>query len=891
MKLGAEDYVPKPFDNDEIRLVVRRALERTALARENRMLRARLERDLGFENLIGSGPAMRRVFETIQKVAETDLTVLIRGESGTGKELVAQALHQHSARKRRPFVAVNCAAISRELVESELFGHEKGAFTGAEARRVGRFEAARRRHDLPRRDRRHGARDPGQGAARAPGALLRARRRQQAPRGGRARRRRDPPRPRARRARRALPRGPLLPAQGRRARAAAAARAARGRARRSRRASSSSSPSATAGPPHASRRGALAALSRHAWPGNVRELRNVVERAAVLAPGRRDRRPRTSRSRPRARRAERGGRRRGRGGLPFGEAKRSADGALRARLPAARAARERAATCPAPPRRSAWCARACSRRSASSGSATRTGAARTRGRRRTAMTTRRPGLLARLAGLLRGAFTGWLRDREESNPARGLRERHRRARRPVPRAEGGRRRHPLHAQQARGRARRAPRRAGAHPRGRAPRRGPQRRRARARARHAQAGAARGPRARRARAGRAARTRPRRRRRTCCASATRSARSSARRAAPSRASRTRAPGAASRRPSRASRSTPTCAPSRRCATTSRASRARACSTASSPATSGLDGRLRAIREESRREAAAARARRAEAPARRPHPAGRADGGAELPVAPVAGDSRGRRVARRTVTPSATVREAEPRSGPSATVPSRPLLARSRGAARRAAGGPPCRRAGGPRAAPAAAPPRARADRDAGRGASPGASTRSFSSSGSSTGSSSARSTVSGSAGRARSASPGPSISGRGSPRGSGSKDIASAVSSLALRDEGREIHHLADLRQARVAARRPAAAIRGSDFTASPSGVAVEHEGELEVLDPDHVAHLERAPRHLHAVHEGAVDRLEIAHLVAVALAHQHARGAARPRGSRADRRTPWRGRA
>ena len=142
MKLGADDYVPKPFDNDEIRLVVRRALERTRLSRENRLLRARIERDFSFDNLIGSGPAMRRVFEMIQKVAETDLTVLIRGASGTGKELVAQALHQHSPRKSRPFVAVNCAAISRELVESELFGHEKGAFTGADARRAGRFEAA-----------------------------------------------------------------------------------------------------------------------------------------------------------------------------------------------------------------------------------------------------------------------------------------------------------------------------------------------------------------------------------------------------------------------------------------------------------------------------------------------------------------------------------------------------------------------------------------------------------------------------------------------------------------------------------------------------------------------------------------------------------------------------
>ena len=142
MKAGAEDYVPKPFDNDQIRLVVSRALERTRLARENRLLLERVEREYGFENLIGSGPAMQRVFAAIQKVAETDLTVLVRGESGTGKELVAQALHQRSPRRDRPFVAVNCAAISAQLVESELFGHEKGAFTGADARRLGRFETA-----------------------------------------------------------------------------------------------------------------------------------------------------------------------------------------------------------------------------------------------------------------------------------------------------------------------------------------------------------------------------------------------------------------------------------------------------------------------------------------------------------------------------------------------------------------------------------------------------------------------------------------------------------------------------------------------------------------------------------------------------------------------------
>jgi len=142
MKTGADDYVPKPFDNDELRVVVARSLERHRLERENRALRERLQREFGFDQLIGSGAKMRRVFETIQKVAETDLSVLIRGESGTGKELVAQALHESSRRRAQPFVAVNCAAINKELVESELFGHEKGAFTGADARRIGRFEAA-----------------------------------------------------------------------------------------------------------------------------------------------------------------------------------------------------------------------------------------------------------------------------------------------------------------------------------------------------------------------------------------------------------------------------------------------------------------------------------------------------------------------------------------------------------------------------------------------------------------------------------------------------------------------------------------------------------------------------------------------------------------------------
>jgi len=142
MKLGAADYVPKPFDNDELELVVDRVLEGMQLRRDLRLFQAQAADAYRFENLIGQSAAMRQMFDVIRKVAPTDLTVLIRGPSGTGKELVANAIHYNSPRRGRPMIKVNCAAFSRELVESELFGHERGAFTGAITTREGKFEIA-----------------------------------------------------------------------------------------------------------------------------------------------------------------------------------------------------------------------------------------------------------------------------------------------------------------------------------------------------------------------------------------------------------------------------------------------------------------------------------------------------------------------------------------------------------------------------------------------------------------------------------------------------------------------------------------------------------------------------------------------------------------------------
>ena len=143
MKLGAFDYLPKPFDPEELRLAVERALERRRLLQENLSLKSEVSSRYRLENIIGASPRMQAVYRLIAKCAPTNSTVLLTGENGTGKELVARAIHYNSLRKDGPFVPVDCNALSENLLESELFGHVKGSFTGAVASKRGLFEAAR----------------------------------------------------------------------------------------------------------------------------------------------------------------------------------------------------------------------------------------------------------------------------------------------------------------------------------------------------------------------------------------------------------------------------------------------------------------------------------------------------------------------------------------------------------------------------------------------------------------------------------------------------------------------------------------------------------------------------------------------------------------------------
>ena len=142
LKAGAYDYLTKPLDIDVLKILVQKALRFHQLEKENIYLKERLNDRFDFSKIIGHGPAMKALFDTMALVAPSEATVLIYGESGTGKELIADAIHQNSSRKDRPFIKVNCAALPETLLESELFGHEKGSFTGAVARKQGRFQLA-----------------------------------------------------------------------------------------------------------------------------------------------------------------------------------------------------------------------------------------------------------------------------------------------------------------------------------------------------------------------------------------------------------------------------------------------------------------------------------------------------------------------------------------------------------------------------------------------------------------------------------------------------------------------------------------------------------------------------------------------------------------------------
>jgi len=142
MKAGAFDYITKPFNRDALKLTVKKALQFNGLSEENKRLKSELSDKADFRTIIGSSKEMEKVFDVIRKVSDTEAAVLITGESGTGKELVARSIHAYSSRRDAPFIAINCAAIPRELLESELFGHVKGAFTGAVRDKTGKFQLA-----------------------------------------------------------------------------------------------------------------------------------------------------------------------------------------------------------------------------------------------------------------------------------------------------------------------------------------------------------------------------------------------------------------------------------------------------------------------------------------------------------------------------------------------------------------------------------------------------------------------------------------------------------------------------------------------------------------------------------------------------------------------------
>ena len=214
MKEGALDFLAKPVDPDHLLLMVERALTQRRMATENLILKEELAQRRGAPQIVGEDPQLKQVSLALHRAAATDTTVLLEGESGTGKELFARALHALSPRADGPFVAINCAAIPETLLETELFGHEKGAFTGASARKPGKFELRASRHAVSRRDRRPAAVAAGEDSPRARREAVRARRRHGAAAGRRARRRGDQPQSEGGGRGAPVPRGSVFPPVG-----------------------------------------------------------------------------------------------------------------------------------------------------------------------------------------------------------------------------------------------------------------------------------------------------------------------------------------------------------------------------------------------------------------------------------------------------------------------------------------------------------------------------------------------------------------------------------------------------------------------------------------------------------------------------------------------------
>ena len=210
MKAGASDYVLKPFSLDDLMMTMDKVLELHALRDENLKLKAELERRYDFDSIIGHSPKMQEVFDAARRVAPTRATVLLGGESGTGKGLLARAIHHHSPRRDAPFVKINCSAIPENLMESELFGYDKGAFTGATQAHPGQIRTGRRRDGLFGRDRGRAAAGASEAVAGAPGTGVRAARGIEDDPRRRPDHRRHQPGPARRSGARNVPRRPLL---------------------------------------------------------------------------------------------------------------------------------------------------------------------------------------------------------------------------------------------------------------------------------------------------------------------------------------------------------------------------------------------------------------------------------------------------------------------------------------------------------------------------------------------------------------------------------------------------------------------------------------------------------------------------------------------------------